>query len=218
MLMLLTKDPKMMAKMRQEHDEVFSPDHETTKQMLLANPEKLQEIPYTNAIIRETLRLFPVGIPLRSAEEGSTIPYKGTEYPLGDSRFVIALNGHDLHYNSDYFPSAASFKPERWLDDQNQVPRSYFRTFSRGARACLGMNLAINELKVVLIMVIRDFDFRCADLKPNLQAKTSYTTLDTEFGDVIFQEVGLEAKPRGPMMMLTKKRKAERDRILFCQV
>ena len=206
LFMLLSEHPRHLADMRKEHDSIFSPCLSTTKQMLLAAPSKLQDLPYTEAVLRETLRLFPVGMPLREATPGETIRYKGLDLPLGDRRLVVVLNAQDIHYNPDLYPKPSKFKPERWLDSENEIPRAHFRTFSRGSRMCLGMNLAMNQMKVVLLMVARDFDFRCADLKPNPKARAEFTKLDVDFGDVIFQEIGLEAKPRGPMRMLVKKR------------
>ena len=55
-------------------------------------------------------------------------------------------------------------------------------------------------------MTVRDYEFECADLKPNARPRSSYTELDTVFGDIIFQELGIEAKPRGGMMMRCRKR------------
>lgn len=54
-------------------------------------------------------------------------------------------------------------------------------------------------------MTIREYDFECADLKPNEKPRSCYTKLDTLYGDIIFQELGMEAKPRGGMMMRVKK-------------
>lgn len=119
---------------------------------------------------------------------------------------MVVLNAQDIHYNPDLYPTPSEFKPERWLDGEKEIPRAHFRTFSRGSRMYLGINLAMNEMKVVLLMVARDFDFRYADLRPNPKPRAEFTKLDADFGDVIFQEIGLEAKPRGPMRMLVKKR------------
>jgi hypothetical protein len=60
-------------------------------------------------------------------------------------------------------------------------------------------------LRIILLMTLRDYEFECAGLKPNAQPKTTYTELDTVFGDIVFQELGLEARPRGGMMMTCKK-------------
>lgn len=206
--MFLPAHPDHLIKMREEHDTIFSPSLATTKEMLLSDPSKLQDLPYTEAILRETLRLFPVGMPLREAEPESTIHYDGQDWPLGDKRLVVVLNAQDIHYNPDVYPDPSEFRPARWLSPGKEVPRTNFRTFSRGSRMCLGMNLAMNEMKVVLLLVARDFDFRFADLKPNLNARAHFTRLDKTFGDVVFQEIGLEAKPKGPMKMLVKKRQS----------
>jgi cytochrome P450 len=82
------------------------------------------------------------------------------------------------------------------MDPGNEILRSYFHTFGRGARVCLGQNLAQNELKTTLLMTIRDYDFECAT-KPNLKPKTAFTDMDAIYGDIVFQELGLEAKPLG---------------------
>jgi cytochrome P450 len=49
-----------------------------------------------------------------------------------------------LHLNSTIYPSAELFIPERWLNNP-QLDR-YLFSFSKGPRACVGMNLACAEL------------------------------------------------------------------------
>ena len=132
------------------------------------------------------------------------LSYNGQEYPI-DNHAVIVVTGHTVHYNPLYYPNPAKFQPERFLDPENVIPRSHFRTFGHGPRACLGQNLAQDELRIILLMTLRDYEFECAGLKPNSQPKTAYTELDTVFGDIVFQELGLEARPRGGMMMTCKK-------------
>ena len=92
------------------------------------------------------------------------------------------------------------------MDPNDPVPKDMMRTFSRGARACLGKNLAQDELRVILLMTVRDFDFECAGLKPNSKPRTTYTDLDTVYGDIVFQKQGVEAKPRCGMMMTARRR------------
>jgi cytochrome P450 len=108
-----------------------------------------------------------------------------------------------MHYDPTYYPQPDSFQPERFLNDG--VPRAWFRTFSRGARACLGQNLAMDMMRVVLLLTARDFDFQCDGVQPNQKPKTAYTSMDTVFGDIVFQELALEARPRGGMMMTVKE-------------
>ncbi|KAK6077837.1 sterigmatocystin biosynthesis P450 monooxygenase stcS-like protein 1 [Seiridium cupressi] len=158
--MLLSKNPEVVQKIRSEHNEAFGRNTAEALEILENNPTKLNDLEYTSAVIKETLRLFPVG----------------------------------------FEPNA--FRPERFLNDG--VPRSWFRSFSRGARACLGQNLAMDMMRVVLLLTVRDFDLDCAEIVPNPKPRSAYTDLDTVYGDIIFQELALEARPRGGMMITVK--------------
>jgi len=217
--MLLSKNPDAVKKLREEHDRVFHLDFEETLTILDEYPYKLNELEYTTAVIKETLRLFPIGFGLRQADEeyvalasvknwtadvhSSTLTYNDQTFPIGNNLAVTALP-LGLHYDPEVYPDPSKFEPERFLGD-NPMPRNAFRTFSRGARACLGQNLAIEMLRVILLLTVRDYDFECAGLKPNATPRASYTTLDTIYGDIVFQELGLAAKPRGGMMMTVSK-------------
>lgn len=203
--MLLSRNPDVVEKMRQEHIAEFGSDSKTAIDVLLESPEKLQNLPYTDAVIRESLRLFPVGFGVReAAAPGQTLDFEGRRLPI-DNGLAICLNGHDLHYDERFFPDPTAFRPERWLGEE-EIPRSYFRTFGRGPRACLGQNLAFNEIKIILMMAWRDFDFECPTHVPNAQRRVVHTDLDTVYGDNVFQELGIEARPRGKMMVVVKRR------------
>lgn len=69
----------------------------------------------------------------------------------------------------------------------------------------MGRNLAFNEMKIILAMTLREYEFECVGLKGNEVGRATYTDLDVVFGDVVFQELGLEAKPRGKMNMRVRK-------------
>ena len=77
--MLLYKSPAVMKKIREEHSQVFHENFTETLNILLASPQKLDELEYTTAVIKETLRLFPVGFGPREAEDGYDFP---TQLPI----------------------------------------------------------------------------------------------------------------------------------------
>jgi cytochrome P450 len=205
-MMLLSKAPEALYKMREEVAQIFGTNFNEIAETAISAPEKLQQLSYVEAVINETLRLFPIAFLVRAAKEyNDVLSYKGHTYPIGRG-MMIAVNPIDFQYNPKYFPDPTTFRPERWLDSNNKIPRYYFATFSLGPRSCLGRNMAMNELKVVLISIIHDFDFECANLEPNATPHSLYTDLDTKFGNVIFQTMGLSASPRGGMIMRVKKR------------
>jgi hypothetical protein len=64
----------------------------------------------------------------------------------------------------------------------------------------------MEEMKVILLFTIRDFDFQCANLKPNKTPRVPWTDLDLTFGDLAFQDCVLEARPRDGMPFIVKRR------------
>jgi len=77
--MLLSINPDVVRKLREEHDRVFAPGIEATYEILKADPYRLNQLTYTNNVIKEVLRFFPIG---NTAREGiDTIPYNGVEWP-----------------------------------------------------------------------------------------------------------------------------------------
>ena len=209
--MLLSKNADVLQQLREEYARVFAPSFAETISILRDSPQKLADLAYTAAVIKETLRLFPVGFnPRQASSQDSTITYNGKTYPIGHDVMVVN-SAHVVHYNPEYYEDPDVFRPERWLETSTNAPpdRSLFRTFGRGPRSCMGLNMATDELKVILLMTVRDYDFEMDTgsryQKPNKEPKMSYTRLDTVYGDVVFQELGLEAKPRGGMMMTVRK-------------
>jgi cytochrome P450 len=69
MKMLLSKSPEVLAKLREEHSRVFDVSSATTIGILQRCPQKLDELEYTTAVIKETLRSFPVGFGVRESSE-----------------------------------------------------------------------------------------------------------------------------------------------------
>lgn len=68
--MLLSKNPEVVQKVRDEHDAVFGRNTEEALEILESTPSKLNDLEYTTAVIKETLRLFPVGFGVRTAPAG----------------------------------------------------------------------------------------------------------------------------------------------------
>jgi hypothetical protein len=58
------------AKLREEHNAVFPGDVHTTLEAIRQNPGKIKELPYTTAVIKESMRLRPPGISGTIAPEG----------------------------------------------------------------------------------------------------------------------------------------------------
>ncbi|KAF9805943.1 hypothetical protein SFRURICE_004155 [Spodoptera frugiperda] len=128
--------------------------------------EDLSRMSYCEAIINETLRLYPPapGV-MRYADrdlklKSFTIP-KGTICAInfwGAGRSVRAWG-----------PDAKLYRPERWLEDELPGNPAAFLPFSYGRRACIGKKYAMAILKTMLAHCVRELVFESqAD---NLQLK-----------------------------------------------
>jgi cytochrome P450 len=106
----------------------------------------------------ETLRLYPPVSAVRSGDK-TPIIYNGTSYSTRNE--MVWIHAHSLHRREDLFPSPDEFIPERFLQAPNnfqELPKDAWRPFEKGPRACLGQELAMLEIKIVLALTLRDFD------------------------------------------------------------
>lgn len=76
---------------------------------------------------------------------------------------TVGMDAYHMHSNDSVFPEPNAFRPERWLNspkgpDGVRPLSNYLVSFSRGSRACIGLNLAYMELYVALATLFRRFD------------------------------------------------------------
>ncbi|KAI6758815.1 hypothetical protein HG530_011055 [Fusarium avenaceum] len=203
LFMLLSKAPDVVEKIHEEHVQVLGTHPQTT---LRTNPETLHKLPYTEAVIKESLRLFPSGSSLHQGPPGATVYHNGQHFPI-DNDLVVTTNGHGIHNDPSIYPDPTTFRPERWLGpDKVSLGSGYFRPFGGDGRSCPGQGMGMSMLKVIVVMTVGDYTFECAGLKPSVKPRTFHTDLDVTFGDIVFQQLGLEGRPRDGMMMTVKKR------------
>jgi cytochrome P450 len=111
--------------------------------------QTLERLPYTEAVLRESMRLRPVA-PLMTMEPLVDATICDTLIPAG-TRLLLLLRAAGLHDG----PDAGDFRPERWMTDDDPPPKSV--VFGAGPRFCPGRNLAFAEVKSALAMITRDF-------------------------------------------------------------
>jgi cytochrome P450 len=113
--------------------------------------EQAGELVYLEAALRETLRLFP-SVPFVNKKAARDVVLSDGTFIAGGSIVGIpmyAMGRLPFVWGED----AAQFKPERWIDAASgriaAVSASKFVAFNAGPRTCLGMNLALLEMKLV---------------------------------------------------------------------
>lgn len=114
---------------------------------------------YMEAVIKETLRLYP-SVPLFSRMVNESFELSGKLLPKGT---FISILAYVVHRNSTIFPEPEKFLPERYLmEDENLHPFS-FVGFSAGPRNCIGQRFAMLELKCTLSKLLCAFEFLPVD-------------------------------------------------------
>ena len=94
-------------------------------------------LPYVDAVIKETLRLYA---PLPGSEPRSLSKTATVDGFVIPARTVVSISPYALHRNPDIFEDPSAFNPERWLDSQQSTEmKKWFWAFSSGGRMCIGM-------------------------------------------------------------------------------
>ena len=159
-LYLLSIHPTALQRVRAEHDQVFSSDLNLAATAIAENPYLINQLPYTVAVIKESTRLFPAASTTRSGEPGFYITdAKGRQYPTDGH--LIYLISQAIHRDPAYWPQPDKFLPERWLasaGDPLYPVKGAWRPFEHGPRSCIGLELAMIEMKIVMILTLREFD------------------------------------------------------------
>lgn len=109
-----------------------------TKTTTTTDPQTLDQLPYLDAVIRESLRRFspiPMSHPRYVPKGGRQID--GFFVPEGT---IVSCQPYTLHLlDQKVFPEAEAWKPERWLDEEGVEDRNrIFFAFGAGARGCTG--------------------------------------------------------------------------------
>ncbi|KAK3348217.1 cytochrome P450 [Neurospora tetraspora] len=153
---LLLKHPEAMKKLIEEVRSTFKSEEEIT----LSSVGSLE---YMLACINEAMRLYPpvpIGMPRVVPKGGAKVA--GTFVPEGT---VVAVWQWATNHNEQHFLEAFEFHPERWMHDPRFANDRLdaVQPFNVGPRNCLGRNLAIAEMRLILAKVVYNFDMQLAN-------------------------------------------------------
>jgi len=108
-------------------------------------------MPWTRAVVDESLRLFPPAWALSRRSYRSDV-IGGREVPAGT---LVIVSPWLVHRRSDSWPDPLAFRPDRFLGARRPLPG--YLPFGQGPRLCIGREFALGQMIVVLSRLLGAF-------------------------------------------------------------
>lgn len=154
-------NPDIADRVRKEHDQLFGSDPTQAAAVITSDPSILHRLPYTTAVIKEVLRLYPPIASIRSGSHNLHLVHPETGQGFPTEGFILMSTSQASHRLPQYWPRPNDFLPDRWLfeDDSSVNNRKLaWRPFEQGPRNCIGQELAMLELRLMLVLTLRELD------------------------------------------------------------
>jgi cytochrome P450 len=128
--------------------------------------QHLNDLPIIEAVLQETLRLYPPAPFFTRQCINKQIIGTGTDHPLHiPVGTTILINTYAIHRREEYWPRPNEFDYTRWLRDpvtglKPKLAHPFcYLPFAAGPRNCIGQNFALLEAKVMLALLIQRCHF-----------------------------------------------------------
>ena len=140
-----------------ESDQRLQEEVQTVVKGEFVQPEEIDQLKYTEALIQETMRLYPPGwLFARRAVGSDTLGgyYLPKDYHVWVCAFLT-------HRHPEFWRRPNEFVPERFLNkDISDTHRFAYFPFGGGARYCIGSHFAMLEMKIIVATLVKRFCLR----------------------------------------------------------
>ncbi|CAG8487273.1 16172_t:CDS:2 [Cetraspora pellucida] len=161
------KHPSVKQKLIQEIDSVFPTTLPSSD--IITYEKLMNNLPYCDAIVKETSRL-KTNPPINPRELYEQDEIGGYTIPKGAT--VIA-SVDAIHLHKDYWEKPTEFIPERFLSNDYPLSMSQkLLTFGGGLRGCVGKQVAMVEVKTILVLLFRKYDIELVNENMDAKDKT----------------------------------------------
>lgn len=152
---LLARHPEVVAVLEEEIERVLGDR--------AATAADLPRLPFAEAVVRESMRLFPPAWALgREAIAPCTVG--GFTIPTGTQLWVAPWV---VHRDARWFTDPLAFRPARWANGfAKTLPRHAYFPFGGGPRICIGNAFAMMEAVIVLVTIVRRVRVSRRDPRP----------------------------------------------------
>ncbi|EJG00588.1 cytochrome P450 [Flavobacterium sp. F52] len=115
--------------------------------------EQLQKMTYINAVLNESMRLYPPAWITDRQNVDDDVLGKFTI----KKDTLIGVSFYELHRNPKYWENPDQFDPNRFLGEQKKHSMQYFYPFGAGPRMCIGSGFAIYEMCLAISYIIKKY-------------------------------------------------------------
>jgi cytochrome P450 len=132
----------------------------------------LDDLPVTQRVVREVLRLYPPGpFLIRSAATNGELG----GFPVRKGQ-AISLGIYPMHRHRNLWDKPDEFDPDRFLPEHGAPPG--WMPFGAGPRVCIAAQFALTEIAVVVARLLSELEFTPAGPEPQvtLQVATRSST------------------------------------------
>jgi cytochrome P450 len=158
---VLNKYPEVLTKLRAEVDALGH----------AVQASDLPNLPYTLAVLEETMRLYPP-VPMTFRAAFASTEIGGTRIAKGE---LVAIVIRNIHRHPDYWQDPLEFRPERFLlENKASLHRNAYMPFLTGPHMCIGNHFALIEGQLLLAMMVQACDVTESP-KQSDEAKTAIT-------------------------------------------
>jgi cytochrome P450 len=129
----------------------------------------LEQMPYLEMVLKESMRLLPVTTVL-SRQATEKVVLNGYTLPKNS---LVLIAPWTLHRCPEYFPNPLCFDPERFhRDRKDTIPKFAYLPFSAGPRICIGNAFAMMQMRINLATILQGYRLTVA---PEYQFEPFYS-------------------------------------------
>ena len=134
------------------------------------NYQEINNLTYLNAVISETLRIYPIAA--GTFGRVLTKPMTIMGYDIEPETWLMT-SIYSLHHREDLYPNPKQFDPQRFL--QKTYSSYEYIPFGGGNRRCIGSALALLEMKLVTATILSRFQLELISNRPMLPVRRGLT-------------------------------------------
>ncbi|XP_067948400.1 cytochrome P450 3A24-like [Watersipora subatra] len=119
-----------------------------------ASYDELSKMEYVDWVLQEAMRLYPAAPRLeRLVNKDTTVA--GIHLPVGS---MVSAMVYSIHHDPEIWPDPEEFDPERFSPENREGRHQYaWIPFGLGNRNCIGMRLALLNMKIAMVKILRSY-------------------------------------------------------------